>query len=138
MLVKLEQVIRRECSSGVQCSRLQSQVLAHCIKDCRDCNRDAVASVLGSCAIEGHESAMNLIRATCDHTDNDDELTDMFAELGPPPPPPPPCTMLQTAIAEGCIENCGKQPEVSETETIRLCLTLISYICGRNCAKCPW
>lgn len=132
MALNVGQVIRRECSVGVQCTRMQSQVVAHCIKDCMDCNRESVASVLGTCAIEGHESAMNLVRATCDHTDNDDELGDMFAELGPAPPPPPPCTMLQTAIAEGCVENCGEYSTLAVFQPGHLSLNVLTHLRGHS------
>ena len=125
-------VINRECVRGVDCSRLQQQVLAHCIKDCVDCNRQAVSSVVGSCAIQGHESAMNLLRATCDQAD-DASTAGMFASLAGRPPPPP-CSVLQGAIGQGCLDNCVGCNRAAVDTVISDCVDPVTNECeaGEN------
>eukprot|EP01043_Picozoa_sp_COSAG02_P065109 COSAG02_NODE_9723_length_2132_cov_1.557304_2_plen_369_part_00 len=108
------EVLQLSCATGAECSDLQQGVAARCLGNCRACDRDATNTVLGACTLDGHGSAASTIEETCSGVlppppPPPPPVGGIAPPPAPPPPPPPPpeCSMLQTAVAERCREDCG-------------------------------
>ena len=109
-------ILQAECATGDPCSGLQQATAARCMQNCDACDREATATVLGSCTEDGHGHANGMIEDTC--AASEPPPPSPGAAPPPPPPPPPQCSMLQLAVMNECRDDCG----VCRVETVRTIL----------------
>merc|ERR1711871_1376632 len=108
------QLITTDCGDGLICSDTQHTRVAECVAKCGSCDRVAIATLLGSCTMSGHGTAVSYIANKCSK------------RIGPPP-----CTKLQQATVDQCRGDCRKCDVVAITKKVGECV-LPNHELARN------